>query len=60
VRVVSPGSAEAGTEPADALVAGVLAGAEGQATASLAGVSFADLCRRLDGLAPREPGAARN
>ena len=48
-RVLSGGSPQAGAEPAEALVASVLAGADDVASRTLSGVSLAELCRRLDG-----------
>lgn len=50
--VVSGGTPRSGDAPGEALVASLLAGAEGSAARSLAGVTYAELCRKLDGEAP--------
>lgn len=55
--VVSGGEPHSGDAPGEALVASVLAGAEGMAARALAGVTYADLCRRLDGEAVPSDGA---
>jgi membrane protein len=47
--VVSGGSPRSGEAPGEAVVASLLAGAEGSAARALSGVSYAELCRRLDG-----------
>jgi hypothetical protein len=50
--VVSGGTPRSGDAPGEALVASLLAGAEGSAARALAGVTYAELCRKLDGEAP--------
>ena len=52
---LSGGPPQAGDGPAEALVASILVEAEGAAARSLSGVSYAELCRRLD---PEPPAAA--
>ncbi len=47
-RVLAGESPSAEGAAAEALVAGLLAGAEGSAAQTLAGVTYAELCRRLD------------
>jgi len=50
--VVSGGTPRSGDAPGEALVASLLAGAEGSAARALAGVTYLELCRKLDGEAP--------
>jgi membrane protein len=53
VRLALAGAPPApGGDPAEALVAGILLGAEGSAARALAGVSLEELCSRVDGGAP--------
>jgi membrane protein len=47
--VVSGGPPRSGEAQGEALVASLLAGAEGAAARALSGVTYAELCRRLDG-----------
>jgi membrane protein len=54
-EVLSGGSPRSEGEPAEALVASLLAGAERDAARALAAVTFAELCRRLDPPKPMEP-----
>jgi membrane protein len=54
-HVLSGGTPRAGEEPEEALVAAVLAGADDAAARSLSGLSFAEMCRRLEGDRPAAP-----
>jgi membrane protein len=58
--VVSGGTPHSGDGPGEALVAQILAGAEGSAARALENVTYAELCRQVDGgAAPADGAVAR-